>query len=54
MELRGRRYKRHWMRANQAIYRAGGGVEIFRTEAQFHFYDVGDEWGGSYWKVHNR
>ena len=41
------------MRANQAIYRVGGGVEIFRTEMQFHFYDVGYEWGGSYWKVHD-
>ncbi|HEX7059103.1 MAG TPA: lysyl oxidase family protein [Solirubrobacterales bacterium] len=53
MELRGRRYKRNWMRANQAIYKVGGGVSIFRTEAQFHFYDVGYEYGGSYWKVHN-
>jgi hypothetical protein len=53
MELRGRKYKRNWMRANQAIYRAGGGVEVFRTEMRFHFYDVGYEWGGSYWKVHN-
>ena len=53
MELRGQRYKRHWMRANQAIYRAGGGVEVFRTEMRFHFYDVGYEWGGSYWKVHD-
>ena len=32
MELRGRRYKRRWMHANQAIYKVGGGVEIFRTE----------------------
>jgi hypothetical protein len=53
MELRGRKYKRGWMRANQAIYRVGGGVEIFRSEIQFHFYDVGYEWGGAYWKVHN-
>ena len=53
MELRGRRYKRNWMRANQAIYLAGGGVEVFRTEAQLHFYDVGYEFGGSYWKVHD-
>jgi hypothetical protein len=53
MELRGRRYKRHWMHANQAIYKVGGGVEIFRTDAQFHFFDVGYEWGGSYWKVHD-
>ena len=53
IELRGNRYKRHWMRANQAIYKAGGGVEVFRTEMRFHFYDVGYEWGGSYWKVHD-
>jgi len=53
MELRGRRYKRNWMHANQAIYRVGGGVEIFQTEAQLHFYDVGYEYGGSYWKVHD-
>ena len=53
MELRGQRYKRNWMHANQAIYRVGGGVEIFRTEAQLHFYDVGYEYGGSYWKVHD-
>jgi hypothetical protein len=53
MELRGRKYKHNWMRANQAIYRAGGGVEIFRTEMRLHFYFVGYSWGGSYWKVHN-
>jgi lysyl oxidase len=51
MELRGHRYKRNWMRANQAIYRVGGGVEVFRTEAKLHFYSVGHEYGGSYWKV---
>lgn len=53
MELRGLRYKRNWMRANQAIYRVGGGVSIFHTEAKLHFYSVGYEWGGSYWKVHD-
>jgi len=53
IELRGHRYKRNWMRANQAIYRAGGGVEIFRTDAQLHFYNVGYEFGGSYWKAHD-
>jgi hypothetical protein len=53
MELRGRRYKRNWMRANQAIYRVGGGVRIFRTDAELHFYSVGYEYGGSYWKVHD-
>lgn len=53
MELRGRRYKRNWMRANQAIYRVGGGVSVFRTEAKLHFFSVGYEFGGSYWKVHD-
>jgi len=53
IELRGQRYKRNWMRANQAIHRVGGGVEVFRTEAQLHFYSVGYEFGGSYWKVHD-
>jgi hypothetical protein len=53
MELRGRRYKRGWMHANQAIYRVGGGVEVFHSEIQFHVYTVGYEWGGAYWKVHN-
>jgi hypothetical protein len=53
MELRGRRYKRHWMHANQAIYKVGGGLEVFPTDAQFHFFNVGYRWGGSYWKVHN-
>lgn len=52
IELRGRRFKPKWMRANQAIYRVGGGVRIFRTEAKLHFFDVGAKYGGSYWKVH--
>jgi Lysyl oxidase len=53
MELRGRRYKHNWMRANQAIYRVGDGVKVVRTEAKIHFYSVGYEYGGSYWKVHD-
>jgi hypothetical protein len=53
IELRGRRYKRNWMHANQAIYRVGGGVRILRTDARLHFFDVGYEFGGSYWKVEN-
>jgi Lysyl oxidase len=53
MELRARRYKRNWMRANQAIYKVGGGVRIFRTDARVHFFNVGYGWGGSYWKVEN-
>src|SRR6476469_2092423 len=31
IELRGRRYKHNWMRANQAIYKVGGGVRVFRS-----------------------
>lgn len=53
MELRGRRYKRGWMRVNQAIYKVGGGVRVFPSKIRFHFYNVGYEWGGSYWKVHD-
>jgi hypothetical protein len=53
MELRGRLYERNWMRANQAIHEVGGKVRIFRTEAKLHFYSVGYEYGGSYWKVHD-
>ena len=53
IELRGQLYKRNWMRANQAIYRVGGGVRIFRSEAKLHFYNVGSQWGGSYWKMHD-
>jgi hypothetical protein len=51
IELRGQRYRRNWMHANQAIYQVGGGVRIFRTEARLHFVSVGYEYGGSYWKV---
>jgi hypothetical protein len=53
IELRGRRFKRNWMHANQAIYRVGGGVRVFRTDARLHFVSVGYEWGGSYWKAHD-
>lgn len=53
MELRGRLFKPGWMHANQAIYRVGGGVRVLTTEAKLHFYDVGYEYGGSYWKVYD-
>ncbi len=53
VELRGRRYKRNWMRANQAIHRVGGGVDVFRTQMRLHYYDVGARFGGSWWKVHD-
>lgn len=51
VELRGRRYKRNWMRANQAIHRVGGGVEVVRTQMRLHYYFVGYRLGGSWWKV---
>lgn len=51
VELRGKRYTRNWMRANQAIHRVGGGVEVFRTEVRLHYYYVGERFGGSWWKV---
>jgi len=51
VELRGHRYKRNWMRANQAIHRVGGGVEVIRTRMRLHYYFVGYRFGGSWWKV---
>jgi hypothetical protein len=52
MELRGRRDGRRSMRVNQRIYKRGGGYVTLATEATLHFTDVGANWGGSYWKVH--
>jgi hypothetical protein len=51
IELRGHRYKRNWMRANQAIHRVGGGVMVVRTQMRLHYYFVGERFGGSWWKV---
>jgi hypothetical protein len=52
VELRGHRYKPDWMRANQAIHRAGSpGVRVFRTEMRLHYFFVGYRFGGSWWKV---
>jgi len=51
IELRGHRYAKRWMRANQAIHRVGGGVRVFPTRAKLRFFDVGYEYGGGYWKV---
>jgi hypothetical protein len=51
VELRGRRYRPNWMRANQAIHRVGGGVRIFPAEVQLHYYFVGHRFGGYWWKV---
>jgi hypothetical protein len=52
MELRGTRNGFKSMRVNQRIYRAGGGHIDVRTGAGLHFTDVGYQFGGSYWKVH--
>src|SRR3954453_7403295 len=52
MELRGHRNGWHSMRANQRIYKAGGGHITVLTRATLHFTEVGAYWGGSYWKVH--
>jgi hypothetical protein len=52
MELRGRRDGRRTMRTNQRIYRAGGGHIDVRSRATLRFADVGEYFGGSYWKVH--
>jgi hypothetical protein len=51
IELRGRRSGPGWMRANQAIHRVGGGIDVFRTDVRLRYYDVGPRFGGSYWKV---
>jgi hypothetical protein len=52
MEVRGARNGRKSMRVTQRIYKAGGGHITLRTDATLHFTDVGEYFGGSYWKVH--
>jgi Lysyl oxidase len=52
MEVRGVRDGPKSMRVTQRIYRAGGGHITLRTHASLHFTDVGEYFGGSYWKVH--
>jgi hypothetical protein len=52
MELRGRRSGWRTMRTTQRIYRAGGGHIDFPSGATLRFTNVGDYWGGAYWKVH--
>jgi hypothetical protein len=51
IELRVRRYKPNWARGKQRIYRVGGGFSNFPVRAKVHFFNVGYEYGGSYWKV---
>lgn len=52
IELRGHRNGPRSMRANQRIYRAGGGHITVQTRASLRFTNVGAYFGGSYWKVH--
>jgi hypothetical protein len=52
MEVRGARNGPKSMRVTQRIYKAGGGHITLRTGATLHFTDVGEYFGGSYWKVH--
>lgn len=52
MELRGRRTGWRRMQANQRIYAVGGGHITVHTDTRLHFTDVGERFGGSYWKMH--
>jgi hypothetical protein len=52
IELHGQRDGPKQMRVTQWIYKVGGGHIIVRTGASLHFTDVGEYFGGSYWKVH--
>jgi hypothetical protein len=52
MELRGLRDGPKRMAVRQRIYRAGGGHIEVPTRASLRFTNVGGEYGGSYWKVH--
>jgi hypothetical protein len=52
MEVRGARNGPKSMRLTQRIYRTGGGHITKRTDASLRFTDVGEYFGGSYWKVH--
>jgi Lysyl oxidase len=52
MEVRGQRDGPKSMKVTQRIYKAGGGHITLRTDASLHFTDVGEYFGGSYWKVH--
>lgn len=52
MELHGQRNGPRSMRANQRIFKAGGGHIDVRTHANLRFTNVGYVFGGAYWKVH--
>jgi hypothetical protein len=52
MELHGQRNGPKRMKVVQWIYKRGGGHIAVRTNATLRFTDVGEYFGGSYWKVH--
>jgi hypothetical protein len=52
MEVRGQRDGPKAMKVTQRIYKVGGGHITVRTDASLRFTDVGEYFGGSYWKVH--
>ena len=52
MEVRGQRDGPKSMKVTQRIYKVGGGHITLRTHASVHFTDVGEYFGGSYWKIH--
>lgn len=52
MELRGERNGWRTMTTEQRIYKVGGGHLDLPSEATLRFTDVGYQFGGSYWKVH--
>ena len=52
MEVHGRRDGPRSMKVTQRIYKVGGGHITVRTHASLNFTDVGEYFGGSYWKLH--
>lgn len=52
IELRGKRNGWRTMTTNQRIYRVGGGHIDVDSDATLRFTDVGEYFGGGYWKVH--
>jgi hypothetical protein len=52
IELVGKRNGWRTMRTNQRIYKVGGGHITVKSDATLRFTDVGYQFGGAYWKVH--
>jgi hypothetical protein len=52
IDLVGHRNGWRSMRTDQRIHKVGGGHITVRSDATLRFTDVGDRFGGAYWKVH--